>query len=181
MSRAAVANAWLKGYKPPTARAIEFARLYAEEGLTLQEIADQESLSRERVRQLIAPFGLQKHSGRRKREERESELREAYSKIMAGETTTAVEAERLGYAKPKYLYPAFWRLGLKLHRPAMEAAERRKRARNRFLARVQRGPKKHGNVSAYKNFGCRCPRCRAANRKYERDLRLRRLNAKESE
>jgi hypothetical protein len=181
MSRAAVANAWLEGYKPPTERAIEFARLYAEEQLTLQEIANRHSLSRERVRQLIAPFGIPPHKGARQRQERESELREVYARIMTGETTTAEEAERLGYAKPDYLRMAFWRLGLKLHRPAMGEAERQKLARDRYLERAQRGPKKHGTVSAYKNFACRCPRCKAANRKYEREQRRRKLQEKESE
>jgi len=181
VSRAEVAGAWIKGYKPPSERAIEFARLYAEEQLTMQEIADRYHLSRERVRQLIAPFGLQPHGGARKREEREKDLRAAHARIMAGETTTAEEAKRIGYAKPDYLRMALWRLGLHLHRPAAvrSAGDKRKAARDRYLARLAKGPKKHGTVSAYKNFGCRCTRCKTASREYERDLRRKRRGAKE--
>lgn len=172
MSRAAIANAWLDGYKPPSERAIEFARLYAEEGLTLQEIADRYNLSREWVRKLIAPFGIPPHKGARKHEAREKELREVHSRIVAGETTTAVEAERLGYAKPKYLRMALWRMGLRLQKPGMgEAARRQRENERKRISRSSRKPKKHGTVSGYKNFGCRCPRCRAANRRYERNRR----------
>lgn len=172
MSRAAVANAWLEGYKPPSERATEMARLYAEERLTLQEIADRYNLSRERVRQLIEPFGIKPLGGKRKREEREHELRATHARIMSGETTTAAEAERLGYAKPKYLRMAFWRLGLKLRKPGMgEAARAEREAERKRLARATGKPKKHGTVSGYKNFGCHCPRCRAANRKHENKLR----------
>lgn len=181
VSRVDVANAWLEGYKPPSERAIEFARLYAEEKLTLQEIADRHNLTRERVRQLIAPFELPKHRGERKREAREEELRNTHARIMSGETTTAEEAKRMGYGKPEYLRMAFWRMGLKLHKPARGTAEQRKAARDRYLARIARGPKKHGTPSAYKNFGCRCTRCKAAVRKYERDLRRERRAQKEAD
>lgn len=179
MSRAEVANAWLDGYQPPSERAIEFARLYAEEKLTLQEIADRYNLSRERVRQLIAPFGIPPHGGERKRNAREDALREAHAKIVSNETTTAEEAKRLGYAKPEYLRMALWRLGLQLRKPAMGEAERQKAARDRYLARVQQGPKKHGTPSAYRNFGCRCTRCKTANRKYEQNRRRQLRAAKE--
>lgn len=181
MSRAAIANAWLDGYQTPTEQAIEFARLYAEERLTLQEIADRNNLSRERVRQLIAPFGIPPHRGQRKREEREEELRATHAEIMAGLTTTEKEAERLGYAKPEYLRMALWRIGLHLRRPAMSDADRQQRAKDRYQQRIKRGPKKHGTVSAYKNFGCRCPRCKAANRKYERELRRKRYQERSGE
>lgn len=181
MSRAAVANAWLKGYKPPSERAIEFARLYTEEELTLQEIADKYNLSRERVRQLLKPFGLTPHKGARKREEREQELRATHARIMADETTTAEEAKRLGYAKPEYLRMAFWRLGLKLQKPGMGVAARKEReAARKRLARTTGSPKKHGTASGYKFFGCRCKKCVAANRLYERELRRNRRARKES-
>jgi len=182
MSRAAVANAWLEGYQQPSERAIEFARLYIEEGLSMQEIADKHNLSRERVRQLLKPFGVNTHAqAERRRKRREEVLRESYARIMADEATTAEESERLGYAKPDYLRMAFWRLGLYLQKPAMSPERRRELARERRLEQIKRGPKKHGTVSAYKNFACRCPRCKSANSKWERDARRRRRAARAEE
>lgn len=182
MSRAAVANAWLEGYEPPSARATEMARLYAEQGLSLKEIGKRYSLSSERVRQLLKPFGIKSQAVSRKKEAREAELRATHARIVAGETTTAIESERLGYAKPDYLRAAFWLLGLHLQKPAAErdAEQRRKEARDRYDRRVERGPKKHGTASSYKNFGCRCTRCKKANRLYERDRKRRLRAAKEA-
>lgn len=181
MSRADVANAWLKGYKSPSERATEMARLYAE-GLTLAEIGERYNLSSERVRQLIKPFGITPNYRRlAKSRTRDALLRDAHAQIIAGLTTTDIEAKRLGYAKPEYLRMAFWRMGLHLRKATnMTESEKRQAARNRYLARVARGPKKHGTVSSYKNFGCRCPKCRSANRKYERELRRNR-RAKEAD
>lgn len=195
MTRVDLANAWLDARKPPSERAVQMSKLYAEDGLTLQQIGERFGVSRERVRQLIAPFGLEPHYGKRKQEERLVRLKEAHARIVSGQSTTAQEAERLGYASAGVLRLALWKLGLRLRKkgpPAHGTYARythhrchckrcRQAMREHLRAMRERGPQEHGTPSAYRNFGCRCVPCRQANRLYERKLRARRRRTKEAE
>ena len=167
-------------------RSLEMARLYRDEEMTMQEIADLNEISRERVRQILKPFKLAVHHGARKKDEREQRVREAWERIGAGEVTVAQEAKRLGYSRTKNLQQAFYRLGLKregpkeppphgtlnrytYHRCRCELC--REAARDVRQERVGQKPPHHGTVSSYRNWGCRCVKCRRAERQDQRKKR----------
>lgn len=182
MSRAELAAKKAESIKPPSERAIIMARLYVEDGLTLAEIGERYGISRERVRQIIKPFGLEAHYGRRRKEGRARLLREAHQRIASRESTTAQEAERIGYASPSGLYGAFSRLGLLLpqkppaehgtttrYRSGCRCEDCRRENRRKAIARRARGPKVHGSSSSYFNYGCRCQECSEAGRRYRRE------------
>jgi sigma-70-like protein len=175
-------------------RTQEMAKLYRDDRLTMQEIGDRYGISRERVRQILAPLGLEMHYGARKHEEREARLREAHARIKAGESTFETEAKTLGYSSSERLRTAFWQLGLKLKRkhrgPQHGSLYRyshlkcrcpkcRKAARDAYAERIAKGPTKHGTASSYRNYGCRCPRCKAAERLYQRKRKAEKRQAKE--
>lgn len=174
-------------------RAPEMAALYTDERLTFKEIGERYGLTKQRVHQILAPLNLERHHGQRKRDERVDRLTEAYERIVAGDSTTVEEADRLGYASAAILRGAFSDLGFK--RPPQDPPPHGTTARytsrshpcrcdlcleamrEKARARHKRGPEEHGTMSGYKNFGCRCPACSEANREYERELRTRRKEA----
>lgn len=191
----AIAKAWADAYNPPPERSVEMARLYVEQGLTLQEIGDRYGITRERVRQLIKPFGLEGHYGRRKREERVRMLMEAYARIESGESTSLEEAKRLGYSSRTTFAGAINGLGLKLRKPIPEEEHgtsrkyhkgcrcdecRRAHREDLYAWRERRGVKEHGLASSYVNYGCRCPACREAVRIQRRAAKARKRQAQES-
>jgi AraC-like DNA-binding protein len=187
MSRAAVANAALEQYKPPNARAIEIARLYAEEGLTYAQIGERYGISRQRVEQILRPFGIPAHWGKANRTAREQRLREAFDSVREGRETMKEAAERLGYASRDSLWAAMAELGLDVPRrqPAAHGGARRYQMGckcdacmegMRARARARRGqePREHGTNSSYTNYSCRCQACTEAATIYRRGLRARR-------
>jgi hypothetical protein len=175
-------------------RDAEILRLYNEDGLDTTEIAGRYGITKQRVWQILAPHKPRVHRGQRRRDERTMALREAHKRIVAGESTTADEAERLGITRP-YLRDEFSRLRLRIRRrgkPPHGTISRyvkhrcrcsrcRRAAREHRLARYQRGPTVHGTASSYKNYGCRCPECVEANRVHERNRRAQKRQAKEPE
>lgn len=191
MTRLAVAQAWVEEYTPPNERAIEMARMYAEERLSLREIAEHFGISRQRVHQIIQPFGLEPHYGRRTQTEREAILVAAHARIQNGELTVSEAAEELGYASAASLRSVLRELGLLVPRRRVEHGTRRRydegchcdlcteamRAYKQDLA--EREPPEHGTVSGYVNYRCRCPECTRAASAYQRELRARSRQAKE--
>lgn len=191
MSRLDVALKWAEGYQTPNERASTMAHLYMEEGLTMQEIGEQYGISRQRVDQILKRFGLVAHYGRSKKEKRAQALREAHARVIAGESTSAQEAEALGLSL-KGFRSAVWNLGLYLRRP-LEPAEhgtylcyhrgchcdecRRANREYQYAWRQARGVQEHGIASSYINYGCRCPACREAVRIQTRAARARRRQA----
>lgn len=187
MSRLAVAETFLENYRPPDERAVAMARLYAEDGLTYAEIGAQYGISKQRVAQILQPFGLTAHWGQAKKEERARALRESYGQISGGHATMKEEAERLGYANAASLWNAFYCLGIEMpkRRPSAHGSRRMYQAYGcrceicregirRYQRKLrQRGPATHGTNSAYTNYGCRCQKCREAATLYRRELRAR--------
>ena len=163
-------------------RTPEFKRLYEEGRLTMQEIADRYGISRQRVQQILSLVTLSLHYGVRRGEERANRIVEAWERIGTGEATTAEEAKRLGYSRPKNLQQAFYRLGLKRgpkeppehgtlsrymhHRCRCELCRAASRAN--YESRIGRPPPRHGTSSSYRNWGCRCVKCRRAERLAQR-------------
>jgi len=188
MSRLDVANAAAEEYTTPDERAVAMARMYAEEGLTYEEIGKQYGVTRQRVEQILKPFGIPAHWGQAKKERRAQVLGESYGQISGGHATMKEEAERLGYANAASLWQAFHALGLEMpkRQPSAHGSLRRynilkcrceicrEGARVRAKERRERGPTTHGSASSYVNYGCRCPECREAVALYRRELRARR-------
>jgi hypothetical protein len=173
-------------------RNAEIARLYTEEGLDISEIAGRYGLTKQRVWQVLAPLEPEVHRGRRKREERHAVLREAHARIVAGESNTAAEAERIGITR-EHLRDEFHSLGLYIRNKSVpkhgtfgryddhgcRCWRCRRAAREHRHANYERGPSEHGTASAYKNYGCRCPLCSEANRLHERARKADKRRAKE--
>lgn len=179
--------------KAPIAdRTLEMLRLYQEEHLTMGEIGKRYGISTSRVQQLLAPFPKEQRKPRRY-DERNEEIRQAHARIVAGESTTEQEVERLGYRSSANLYTALSRLGLRLTQPrgpehgTLYRYKRfkcrcdacREAAHDYYVAQRAREPARHGTVSGYRNFGCKCPKCAAANRKHKRKLRRERRRREE--
>lgn len=158
MTRAAVAQAFAEDYKPPNERAVEMARLYAEDELTYEQIGDRFGLSRQRVHQVLAPFGLPPHGGRRTREERRQRIRDAHARVVAGTTTLEEEAAKLGYKSGPVLRRTFNHHGLHMQPAEFE----------------------HGTRARYSQ-GCHCESCRGAEAEYRRKLRRKARREREPE
>jgi len=184
----AVAEAYADTYKPPTQRAVEMGLLYSR-GLTIQEIADQYGVSRQRVHQLIKPFGLAGHYGKRKQDERVRRLTEAHARIRTGESTTDEEAKRLGYSSAGTLRGALHELGLRIRdewKPAEHGSVlryrqgckcdecRRAHREDMYAIRKSHVITEHGLATNYVNYGCRCPECKEAVRIQRRAAKARR-------
>lgn len=187
----AIAEAYADTYKAPSQRAVEMGLLYSR-GLTTQEIADQYGVSRQRVHQLIKPFGLTGHYGKRKQDERVQRLTEACARIRTGESTSVEEAERLGYSSAGTLRGALNELGLRLRddwAPAEHGTLRRyrqgckcdecRRAHREVMHEVRANHviTEHGLATNYVNYGCRCPECKEAVRIQRRALKARKRQA----
>lgn len=190
VARYAIANG---GDVMPSERSLVMARLYAEEGLTLAEIGERYGITRERVRQILKPFGLEAHYGKKQREQRARLVRQAHERVIARESTVREEAENLGYMCPSSLYSRFWLMGLSLpsRTPEHGTPQRYRSGKCRCdlcraanTARMKemrqaRTASQHGVASSYFNFGCRCPECRAAGRTYRRELKARQRQKKQ--
>lgn len=162
-----------------------------EEGKTFQQIADLTGLTKGRVHQIVDPWVDIRHYGDERRRNRDLKIREAYARIMAGDSTLEVEAETLRVL-PDTLAGNFRARDLRL-RPKREAKPHGTRYRysqgckcdecmeamrveHRKLA--GREPRQHGTVSGYVNYHCRCDPCRMAgsvNNRQRRVERMRRL------
>lgn len=184
----AIAEAYADTYKEPSARAVEMGLLYSR-GLTTQEIADQYGISRQRVHQLIKPFGLPGHYGKRKQDERVRRLTQACARIRSGESTSAEEAERLGYANAATLRGTLNELGLRLRddwKPGAHGTVLRyrqgckcdecRRAHRELMneVRAKHVITEHGLATNYVNYGCRCTECKEAVRLQRRAAKARR-------
>ena len=191
MTRLDVAQAWAEEYTPPNERAIEMARLYAEEGLSYAQIGERYGISRQRVHQILRPFGLTPHWGKRRARERLDVITAAYERVLAGESLTVL-ADELGYANGESLRNTFLALGLHMPRSSPEHGTRYRydegcrcdacivAMRAYKQAQSEREPPEHG-VSGYFNFACRCQVCTEAGRRYQRQKNIERRQAKEPE
>lgn len=180
-----------------TDRQTEMARLYVEQGLTYAEIGKEFGVSRQRVGQILGELDLVDLVAPRARAEREVALRAAHARITAQETTREAEIEGLGYKNWDSLYSAFRKIGLTVERhhelpphgtnaryrhksePCREDNGRPcaacRKAHNEEQKRLKgRKPPKHGTVSGYANYECRCKRCVAAARRDRRAKKQRR-------
>lgn len=193
MTRAAVAEAWAGEYegRKPSERQVEMGRLYVEEGLTYREIAERYGISRQRVAQLLEPFGFPRHWGRRRQLERARTLEAVHERVRSGETSLRDEWEALGYASEDSLRNALLSLGLHFERHAPHGVRWRynrgcrcelcKVAHREYMRSLRRSePRTHGTASAYTNYGCRCAECREAVRVYRRELAARQRRKKEA-
>lgn len=122
-------------------------RLYTEEHLTYAEIGERLGVTKQRVGQVLGPLNLSLDMAKRRVRLRQETLRDAHRKIVSGSSTASQEAEKLGYSQVEYMKEAMRKLGLKFP--------------------VRRKPAKHGERLRYAR-GCRCPKCRKANRDYAR-------------
>lgn len=128
----------------------EMLTLYNEGGLTYQEIADRYGVTRQRVQQLIGNGIKAAHYGRAKKERRREQMSEVHRAITGGVTTVEREADKLGI-KPESLVESLRRLGLKFPRKESPL---------------------HGTYYRYSR-GCRCPECKAGQREYFQQMKLR--------
>lgn len=141
---------------------------------TLQEIGDEYGLTRERVRQIVAPFVSERHYGSAKREARDLKILEAHGRIQQGWTSVEEEAELLGLL-PDTLRVNFRKRGLKLkvHRAPEHGTRHRYQqgckcdeclgALRDYMASLKgKEPPHHGTASGYGNYGCRCDSCKEA-------------------
>lgn len=161
------------------------AAAYAE-GYTMDEIAREHGISRQRVHQIIQGSYERGHWGKRKKDELRERRLAAHARIVAGESTLEEEAEREG-VKVVTLRGFFYELGLRLTQPSPEhgtpyryvrgcrcpectEAIRARRVQWRE-GRKGREPPEHGE-SGYKNWGCRCDVCKAAGSASNRRWRL---------
>lgn len=162
------------------------AAMYAE-GHTLDDIAREYGISRQRVQQIIAGTYERAHWGKRKQDARVERRRAAHARIVAGESTVEAEAQAEGI-EPISLLSSFYELGLRLTPLSPEHGtayrynrgcrcadctqaikEQRLRAKE---SRYGREPPAHGTESAYKNWGCRCDACKVAGAESNRRSRL---------
>lgn len=187
MSRAEFAAKRAEQIEQPNERALVMARLYLEEGMTLAQIGQRYDLSRQRVHQILKPFGIKGHWGPRRKQERAQRLQDSYDRIARGESTTAEEVERLGYSQRTAYYQALHGLGLHLtnlrkvpdhgtrtrYRRGCRCEDCRRFIREDHRRLVERGPSKHGTDSSYRNYGCRCKACREAARVAVRERKAR--------
>lgn len=164
----------------------EMARMYAE-GHSLADIAAKFGVTRQRVHQLIGDTYDAPHRGRLRRERYDSNVLDAYGRIIENVSTLEAEAEKLGI-KSHSLRSAFALRKLRLPRKisplhgsyyryqsGCRCSECKAAAKAYRQTLVERGPPHHGTVSAYRNYGCRCGPCRAAGaRANRRDLEKRR-------
>lgn len=170
------------------------ARLYVEEGLTYTQIGERYGITRQRVHALLGPLNLDPHRGERYFRERYQTLSDAHARITEGESSTAKEAERLGYASGESLRKALWRVGLHTPRKETELVHGLQGYRRGDRCQVcteahrlyMRGLKEkeapnHGTVSGYRNYACRCQACKEAERAEQRARRQRRRQQKEVE
>ena len=162
-------------------RAEQYQQLY-DDGLTLQQIADREGISRQRVAQIIG-----RQNGLRPSPEWEQlrvERQAAVDRILEGSSTVAEEAEKSGVTEAAIRAYSIDRLGIQLpsqltQSPAHGTVYRYNRGcrcdeckqaiRDAHIRRREAGPKKHGTPSAYSNYGCRCRRCTKAYSVYQRE------------
>jgi hypothetical protein len=181
-------------------RQVEMARLYAEQGLSYAQIGERYGITRQRVGQLIGDLGLAPGRAARSRAEHEIAVRAAHARLAAGETTREAEIEAMGYKNWDSLYSAFRELGLKVerqHEPAPHGTDTRyrkcrdddgrpceacRKAHSEVQGRLRgRKPPKHGTVSGYQNYRCRCKRCVAAARRDRRAKKRRRRESKHAQ
>lgn len=134
-------------------RTQRMARMYTEEGLSYAEIGARFDLTRQRVHQLIGAI-VEPRPGFSPAERLQA-LKAAHGRVMRNETTLAEEAEKLGWASEASLRGSMAKRGLLF--------ATRPRPSRRVLA-------PHGTPTRYRQE-CRCDECRAANTKYNRELR----------
>lgn len=171
------------------------ARLYVEEGLTYQQIAERYGITRQRVHFLLGKLDLAKHRGARQRVERTQTLKDAHARITEGTSSVREEAERLGYSSPDSFRSMIWRMGLHVPRQAVEAPHgtRQRYSRgchcgeckeaNRQYMQSLKGKEapNHGTVSGYENYECRCQACKEAAREDRRVRKAQERQKKEVE
>ena len=169
----------------------EMQSLY-DEGYTLQQIAEQYGVSRQRIGQIIGPQRKNAHNGGRRRAALLEERRPAFDRIISGESTLKIEADDLGLT-PDYLRGYFDANGLHIptqyelspkhgtvyrYQRGCRCAQCKKAQRALRAARKGREPPTHGH-SGYTNFACRCDICRAAGSKANREAREKRPRRQE--
>ena len=159
-----------------------------DEGMTFAQIAAEFGVSKQRVGQLIGPQRKKAHYGGARKSRMLEERTAAFNRIQAGESTLEEEAEKIDVtAKTLYQYlvdhkmflPTQFTLSPKhgtgyRYNRGCRCPRCRKAAKDLRLRRTERGPTKHGTVSAYVNYGCRCDECRAAGSANNRAIRDRR-------
>lgn len=168
------------------------AAKYAE-GYTMDEIAREHGVSRQRVHQIIQNSYERGHWGKRKKDALRERRRAAHARIVAGESTLDEEAEKEGVTTTT-LQTFFYELGLRLTPPSPrhgtayrysrgcrcpECTEAIREQREHWReSRKNREPPEHGTESGYKNWGCRCDACKAAGSESNRRWRLARQQRK---
>ena len=170
-------------------------RLYLEEGLTLQAISEQYGVSRQRVGQILGPQRKNAHYGKRLRTQALLNVRRpAFERIMAGESTPAEEAEKIGItvgtlrefldANGMHIPTQFETspkhgTSYRYSHDGCRCPKCKRGMRERRARMKERGPRVHGTASAYRNYGCRCDECRAAGSVDNRASREKRLRRQE--
>jgi hypothetical protein len=163
------------------------------EGYSIVDVADKFELTRARIQQIIAKRIKKRHRGALRRAAYKAQLSEANKRILAGESTFAVEASGMGI-RPNSLRNSMKRHGLKVptrkvkehgtlyrYRLGCKCTECHKAYRRSVEARYRKEPPKHGTLNAYTNYACRCDACKragaAANRRYHLARREREVTA----
>jgi transposase-like protein len=192
MTRLDIANAWVDDILQR--RNEKIVRLYVEERQTTQAIADSIGVTRQRVAQILKKYGAA-DGGAQRKSERVARLKDAHQRILAG-AERREEAARLGYVSLNSFLNALRRLGIYLgreehlpphgtlarycsRRHPCRCPECRQANREMHHARRLRGPRSHGTMSSYKNYGCHCQACLEAARRDRRLKRAARLREKE--
>lgn len=176
-------------------RTQNMARLYVEQGMTYEQIAEEYGITRQRVGQLLKPLELAQTRGPSARLARQQKLKLVFEEITAGRVTLEKAAADMGYAHAHSLRDAMRELGLffstkqipehgtlarygsRSHGCRCDECRRANRERSQAL-RDSGDPPNHG-LSGYVNYGCRCKTCKEANRLHQRGLRATKRQRKE--
>lgn len=172
----------------PQERRLRMEELYHDEGLSMGEIAERFKISRQRVHQIIGETIEKPHYGRASKERRLENLRAAHARIISGESTIDNEAKEMNL-QSRSLIDALAEIGLKIpstrepspehgtyyrYQKGCRCAKCQEGRKEKLVLWRKRGPARHGTVSAYRVYACRCDACRRAGSIANKEQRERR-------